>query len=123
MVLGKRKGNTFENKIYKDLRAIKFCQIQKSLGSGNTDEPGDLLFHGPNGNKYVIECKHYKKLSYRKLEKFYSKTANDIVEKLDIDWKPIIIYRINNTPIMCYLQYLGIMCSIKYVDWKGRLYA
>ena len=121
MVKGKQKGNAFENLIYKDLRDNDHGRVQKSLGSGSTDEPSDLLFTSKRGDKYVIECKHYKSLSYQLLLKFYKKTEKDSKEKLNSFWIPLVVYRVNNGPIMCLLMHSGIRCMMKYEDWKVRL--
>lgn len=121
MVKGKRKGNAFENLIYKDLRDSGIGQIQKSLASGATDEPADLLFSTRIGEQFVIECKHYKDMSIPKLDKIYQKTQTETMDWLTGQWTPTVIYRINYGPIMVYIKHAGIRCIMKYEDWKARL--
>jgi len=109
---GKRKGNAFERKIYKDLRAID-STTKRTIGSGSSDEPGDILF-----KSYAIECKHYKQLTRKTLLKFYDKLAEEIsiktsetIERSSFgyavsyfscisSYRPVLIFRQNRNDIM-----------------------
>lgn len=93
--MGKRKGGVFENRILDNLRKeFGYDSVHKTKGSGNTkDDKGDLVFM----RKYLIECKHYKKLSWRDLDNFWIKIRD---EAKHMNKVPIIIYRENRQPIM-----------------------
>lgn len=90
MFKSKDKGNLFERTVYKQLRELDNA-CKRTLGSGNTDEHGDILFMG-----YSIECKHYKSLSWLKLQQIFEKHKRGCGS-----YKPLLIYKENNKPIMC----------------------
>ena len=122
MVIGIHKGNKFELLIYKDLRMLGHCK--RTIGSGSSDEPGDILFE-----KYAIECKHYKQVRWTWLHKVWKKLEKETKEynkmysntyillegkRADDHFEPIIIFRQNREPIM-------VMClmSCKDKTFKG----
>ncbi len=125
MVKGKNKGNSFEIKIYKELRNLGECK--RTIGSGSSDESGDILFKG-----YCIECKHLKVVSWSMITKFwnklkiqveqYNKLSSGDENTISYDIKPVIIFRQNNSPIM--VMTIGIMegkdvrCITSYNIWK-----
>lgn len=123
MVNGKNKGNAFERLIYKDLRH-KPGECKRSLGSGSSDEAADIYFSPKNNvNTYAIECKHYKKLTWYRLEKFWTKLNNEVKAK----WLrsafpeplPVLIFRENREPIKVMWQNHNSFLVIGlYEDWK-----
>jgi len=50
-------------------------------------------------NKYVIECKHHKEITWKTLEKYWTKIKKECIVFV-FNAKPIIIYRENRKPIM-----------------------
>lgn len=77
----KRKGNSFENKILRELRKIH-PDTYKALGSGNAkDDKGDIIF-----GRYLIECKHHKRFSRNELQKYFEKVDReaDSAEKIAV---------------------------------------
>jgi len=113
---GKRKGGIFENKIYDDIRA-KDVWVRKNKGSGNTkDNAGDL-----ETKEYLIECKHYKKITQKNLLEWAKKIEG---EAQRIDKVPLLICKENNKDIVVYYWLyiddkahdLGIS-SISYDKW------
>lgn len=86
MVNSQRKGRNFENKIYKLLR--DFGECKKSLGSGSSDEPGDIIF-----KRYVIECKRYKYITDAMLNRWSKKLYQEIRDKGYEDYFPIIVFK------------------------------
>lgn len=122
MINGKRKGNSFERLIYKELR-LKDKETKRTLGSGSSDETGDILY-----GKYAIECKHLKKITWYILEKFHQKLDKELHTKV-IDGEltrriPVIIFRENREPIKVYMEQVveGTALKLKmvmlYDDWK-----
>lgn len=82
----KSKGNQYENKIYKELRAI-IPEIKLTIGSGNSERDADLV-----SDDYVIEIKHYKTLSEKQIDDFFTKVFG---EAQAYDKIPILIYKEN----------------------------
>ena len=123
LVLGKRKGNSFENKILGDLRdTFGYECAHKTKGSGNAeDDRGDIIFK----ERYIIECKHHKDMPWSKLTHIWNKLKKEC-EQMDLLMKakpePVVIYRVNRQPIMV-LTYVyikerktrGVIC---YDVWK-----
>lgn len=90
----KAKGNSFENKIYDDVRAKGYF-IRKNKGSGNAeDNKGDL-----ETNNLLIECKHHKKVTEGMVIKWMDKI---LLEAKPLDKYPILIVKENYTPIKVY---------------------
>jgi len=114
--MGKHKGNSFENKTYKDLRKI-LPDLKLTIGSGNSERDADLT-----SDKYVFELKHYKKLSDKQLEDFFIKVFEEAMAYHKI---PILIYKENYKPIkvMMELKFRNYMVSaiISYEDFKGMI--
>ncbi len=117
----KRKGNLFENKIYKELRELGECK--KSLGSGSSDEPGDIIFL----DQYAIECKHRKLMTWNTLHRFYHKLIKEITTK-GKDYIPLVIYRENRREIMVFMQLDNLIITlhfdefIRYVQTKRSIF-
>ena len=88
----KSKGNRFENKIYKDLRKI-IPSLKKTLGSGNSEHDADLV-----SNVFIIECKHYKKVTKKLLDLWCEKLLLDKEEQKEPKL-PILIYKQNYKPV------------------------
>lgn len=101
MVMGKHKGNRFELLIYKELREIG--SAKRTIGSGSSDEPGDILFT-KNNTGYAIECKHYKSVDWKLLNRWWTKIVNE-TKDFDASFNPVIVYRENRKPIM--VMWLG----------------
>ena len=83
----KNKGNRAEIKWYRDLKALNI-PVVRSLGSGSSyDEKADL--YTPN---YIIECKHYKKLTPGQITSFWTKVCQEsnIMKKF-----PVLLYKEN----------------------------
>tara|TARA_Y100000310_G_C20420453_1_gene686434 strand:- start:208 stop:549 length:342 start_codon:yes stop_codon:yes gene_type:complete len=113
-MLGKHKGNRFEILIYKDLRELGVCK--RSIGSGSSDEAGDILF-----KHYAIECKHLKVVRWSALTNFWDKLKREITN----DREPIIIFRQNREPIMvmCIMDINGksTRAITSYNIWKQTI--
>lgn len=91
---GKRKGGIFENKIYDDIRK-KGLWVRKNKGSGNTiDNAGDL-----ETEEYLIECKHYKKITNKDIIKWSFKIDD---EAKRVKKYPLLICKENNKPVYVY---------------------
>lgn len=117
-MIGKHKGNKYELLIYKDLR--RFGECKRTIGSGSSDEVGDILF-----KNYAIECKHMKEIRWKQLTDFWHKLKKEISSQRSLGLKsmePVIIYRINRQPIMvmCLVKYKGITTRgiINYNIWR-----
>ena len=103
---GKIKGRNYENEIYKILRKLGECK--RTLGSGSSDEAGDIHF-----KHYLIECKRYKKVSEWMLRDWSKKHYKDCKRKHGTRPIPLLVYRENRkkdqygrcTPIG--FEYLG----------------
>jgi hypothetical protein len=97
----KSKGNKFELLIYKDLRTLS-DMCQRTIGSGSSDEPGDILFTSQRGVSYAIECKHLKDVTWKTLNRFWNKLKKQIKDNPMRRFTrcPVIIYRLNRQPIM-----------------------
>jgi hypothetical protein len=113
MVMGKHKGNAYENKIYKELRNL-IPDIKLTIGSGNSERDADLI-----SDKYVIEIKHYKKLSEKQIEDFFAKVYGEAVEH---DKLPILLYKENykDAKVMMHAT-IGdytLPCTISYKSFK-----
>ena len=109
MVMGKHKGNSFENKIYKELREI-LPDIKLTIGSGNSERDADLI-----SDKYIFELKHYKTLSDKQLNQFFNKVAG---EGREHDKIPILLFKENYKEIkamlMMYNGDVGVPAIISY---------
>lgn len=116
MVKGKRKGNTFENKIYKELRQY-LSDIKLTIGSGNSEDDADLI-----SNEYVMELKHRKKLDEAQLNHFFQKVFQQATL---YDKTPILIYKENYKPIkvmtFAHLKDYTIIATMDYEEWKTTL--
>lgn len=88
MVKAKRKGNTFENQVYRDLRAAGLPGIKFSIGSGSgIEDEADLI-----SNNYVMECKHYKEVTDWMVDQWWKR----VMEQAKIHKKdPVLIYKEN----------------------------
>ena len=140
MVNSKKKGNAFENKIYKILRdSGRFEEVKKTLGSGSSDEKGDIIGY-TDGALYMIECKKGKKYTDKMLRKIYERLFDSILERksdkfewdnLYTDIYAVIIYQQHRAGIYCILPFIRyrnqkeIIARItlqdfieKYVYWK-----
>jgi len=82
----KRKGNTFENKMYKKLRDI-IPDIKLTIGSGNSESDSDLI-----SNEFLFELKHYKSFSDNQIKRFWKKVSK---ESNQHEKKPVLIYKEN----------------------------
>lgn len=80
----KAKGNSYENKIYKDLRGV-IPDIKKTIGSGNSENDADLV-----SNDYVFELKRYKKVEPAMIYNWFAKVS---LEAFSLGKSPILIYR------------------------------
>lgn len=114
----KRKGNIFENKIMKELREI--CpHVSKTLGSGSSEDNADLT----NFFDYMIECKHYRKITDGLLRKWWGELNNQAEKHNKI---PVLIFRENNqqTRVMlwsCIKHYdkeIEVSSIVFYDTWK-----
>lgn len=101
MVVGIRKGGSFELKIYKDLRK-DYNNVRRTIGSGSSDEVADIILKIADKD-YSIECKHIKQVKWYMLNKFWRKLRYSIGNHNLI---PIIVFRQNREPIM-------VMCIMK----------
>ena len=126
MVMGKNKGNTFERKIYKQLRSFfegTTTSVKRTLGSGSTDEGCDINVENEK-RKFVIECKHYNSLSETLKVAFCHKLEDDALTKNKTSKKtivPVLIYKTNFQPIKCRVKvlYMGraTWVEMNYNDW------
>jgi len=117
---GKLKGNAFENKIFKDLKAflseIAEIPVRKTLGSGSAESDADLKLVG----NWVVETKCYKKLSDADLNRFFDKVVG---EATALRRKPVLIFKENfrGTKVMFLLE--GLRVVVEYGDWKMYIMA
>jgi len=86
----KRKGNSFENKIYKDLREV-IPSIKKTIGSGNSELDADLI-----SKDFIFELKCYKKVTGKQLDEWVDKLRGEAIRHSKI---PILVYKENYKPI------------------------
>lgn len=108
MVKTKRKGNQFELKIYKTLR--EKGEAKRCIGSGSSDESGDISFHPTTTGKsptFAIECKHLKNITWHNIENFYWKLVEEIKQKKE-NKIPIVIFRENRGDIMAFFYWKNI---------------
>jgi len=89
----KSKGNKFENKIYKDLREI-IPSLKLTIGSGNSEADADLI-----SNQFIIECKHYKKVTPKLIDRWCKKLLRDAKQQKTFK-TPLLIYKQNYKPTM-----------------------
>ena len=104
--MGKRKGTTFENKIYKILRDVDI-NTKRTLGSGSSDEAADIHF-----KNYVIECKHYAQITDAMLDKWFKKLIKSKGNK-----DPIVIFKQNHRHTMVMYDYEGAYHFMYFDDW------
>ena len=86
MIKIKTKGNIYENEIYKTLR--DFGECKRTLGSGSSDEAGDIHF-----KTYMFECKRYKEISDWMLRSWAKKHYKDCKRKHGSRPVPLLVYR------------------------------
>ena len=133
-MLGKHKGNRFENLIFRDLDS-KGLPVRKTLGSGSPeDQAGDLLLWA-NKIKYAIECKHHKSFRWKELNQYFdklkreiypiAKNMKDAVDGMKRNIEPILIFRENRQPIMVMtvanVNGKTMRCIVSYNLWKQTL--
>ena len=82
----KRKGSTWELKVYKELRPI-LPDIKLTIGSGNSESDSDLV-----SDHFIMELKHYKTLSDIQLRKFWKKVVKEAEQH---NKQPVLIYKEN----------------------------
>lgn len=114
----KSKGNSFENKIYKELREI-LPDIKLTIGSGNSEADSDLI-----SDDFIFELKHYKKLSDNQLKSFWDKLLGEA--KLH-NKRPVLLYRENYKSIKVMMYgYIGtcrIPVILDYISFKDIIEA
>lgn len=112
---GKTKGNAFENKIFKDLKAflseIAEIPVRKTLGSGSAESDADLKLVG----NWVVETKCYKRLSDAELMRFFDKV---VIEATALGRKPVLIWKENYRGIKVMFLLGGLRVIVDYEDWK-----
>ena len=112
---GKKKGNAFENKIFKDLKAflseVAEIPVRKTLGSGSSESDADFKIVGG----WLGEAKRYKRLSDVELRRFFH-----IVEEQAnvLKRKPVLIYKENFRSIKVMFWLEGLRVVVGYEDWK-----
>jgi hypothetical protein len=125
MVVGKQKGNSFENKIYRELKQI-WPTTKKTLGSGSAKDEGGDIVAGP----FLIDTKHIASVSknqlYDMLDKIYS--DKEKFSKDDKDFHgliPILLYKIGgrhrrDPTMVMYDLPDGRRILQYYYDWYNR---
>ena len=112
---GKKKGNAFENEIFKDLKAflseIAEIPVRKTLGSGSAESDADLKLVG----NWVVETKCYKRLSDVELMRFFDKV---VVEATALGRKPVLIWKENYRGVKAMFLLEGLRVTVDYEDWK-----
>lgn len=117
MVIGKRKGRSFERLYYKKFRDDgRFINVKLSLGSGSTDEPSDISFKFKD-KTYVIECKKGSKLycSETNLTKYWDKLTSRI--EIEI---PILLYQASYERCYVWVEINDIVCRILFDDFFNK---
>lgn len=113
---GKRKGNAFENKVFKDLKAflseVAEIPVRKTLGSGSSELDADLKIIGG----WLAETKCYKQLSDAELRRFFSKVEE---EAEILGRKPVLIYKENFRSIKAMFWLRAVRVTAEYEEWKG----
>ena len=108
--MSKQKGNKFETKIMKDLRKI-FKYTYRVIGSGAGENKGDVMF-----KNYLIECKHYRKLTHSQIIKFWNDIA---IEAAGENKQPILIWKENYIPEkVMFLLNDKYLVTMLYNEWK-----
>ena len=115
---GKRKGNAFENKVFKDLKAflseVAEIPVRKTLGSGSSESDADLKLVG----NWVVETKCYKRLSDVELARFFDRVE---IQATAFGRKPVLIWKENYRGIKAMLLLEGLRAVVEYEDWKKYL--
>lgn len=92
----KHKGSRFEILIYNDMKTY-LTDVKRVGGSGTQGgENGDIIAT-INGKQFCIECKHYKKLTFSLIDKWWEKIKR---QSKEINMSPLLIYRQNRQKIM-----------------------
>ena len=139
---GKQKGNSFENKISKDLslwfsdnnHSDWFCRspasgakatIHHALGRDYSKQAGDIIATDQNGapltNLFMIECKHYKDLNLEGLiygtkagvPEFWKKLLKECQDHKRL---PFFVIRQNRRPVLLGLNEKGLVPFIGIDD-------
>lgn len=109
MVIGKQKGNSFEGKIWKDLKKI-FEYSHRTIGSGTVKEDkGDINFR-----EYLVECKHYKKVTQTMIDDWWKKICSESKKE---NKYPLLIYRENYQPVKVVCTIDNVRVTIIYEEW------
>lgn len=115
----KHKGSRFESLIQKRLREI-VPEACRTMGSGcSKDEKGDLR----NFMDRLIECKHYKVVTWGMLMNWWEK----IVEEAEGEGlTPVLIYKQNRQPIMVMEMWysvndLDLLHIMLFEEWLQRM--
>ena len=113
MVISKSKGSDGERKVYKLLRNSNiFLNLKRCLGSGSSDEIGDIQFTYLD-KQFYVEVKNKKAISEIDLDKFFEK------QKIEcgINGIPLLIYKTNYSLWYVICIFHKIRCRMKLLDF------
>ena len=112
----KRKGNNFENKVYKEMRKI-LPDIKLTIGSGNSEGDADLI-----SDHFIFELKRYKRISETQYKQFWKKLTDEAEQH---DKQPVLIfkedYRNARVMINMHLGTCTVPAVIEYITFKDIL--
>lgn len=114
----KSKGNGFEREVYKLFRDMGL-PVKRTLGSGSTDEPGDILVT-INNILYSFDTKFYSKLFWRDLEKMFFKLSSECATKKvnDANAVPVLLIRLNGQKEWEIIEGEGnVIKRVRFKDW------
>ena len=106
----KHKGSRFESLIQKKLREL-VPEACRTMGSGcSKDEKGDIR----NFRLRLIECKHYKKITWGMLIGWWEKIKIEAVQE---NLQPVLIYKEDRQPIMVMERFWDREHILEFETW------